>query len=127
VRSLLAARGRAEALSSRRSLRSVLTLPLTLPLAPPDGGATDVEPPEPEAPPDGGVVTADEPPPVEPLAAPLALPDGVVEPPLLWANVSATGAARSATPSRAISKDFIPHLLAQSSGARPVPVKGGSS
>jgi hypothetical protein len=63
VRSLTEARGSAAAPSSRRS---VLTLPDTLPLAPPDGAVAD----EPVAPPDGGVVTV----PVEPDALPLALP-----------------------------------------------------
>jgi hypothetical protein len=61
---------------------------------------------------------------VEPLALP---PDGVLlgalGVPGAWANVSATGAARTATPNRAISKDFIPHLLGAPNGARPVPVR----
>jgi hypothetical protein len=42
---------------------------------------------------------------------------GLVEPELLepvaCASVSVTGAASTATPSRATSKDFIPHLLGQ--------------
>ena len=68
VRSLMAERGSAEPPSSRRS---VLTLPLALPLAPLDRSVlTDPEPVAvPLAFPDGGVVTEDE---------PDAVPDGGV-------------------------------------------------
>jgi hypothetical protein len=106
----------------------VAALPLTLPLAPLDGDVvTDDEPAEPLALPlDGGVETDEDP--VEPVA----LPDGVVlgdagEPPvlpLLWASASAAGAASTAAPSRAMSKDFIPHLLEARRGARRMPVTG---
>jgi hypothetical protein len=104
-----------------------VTLPLTLPLAPPGVGVvTDDEPLA--LPPDGGGETGEDP--VEPVALLPAPPDGVVlgdagEPPvlpLLWASVSATGAASTAAPSRAMSKDFIPHLLEAGRGARRMPV-----
>jgi hypothetical protein len=93
----------------------VVALPLTLPLAPP-GVVTDDEPLA--LPPDGAGETDEDP--VEPVALLPAPPDGVVLGdagelpvlPLLWASVSATGAASTAAPSRAMSKDFIPHLLA---------------
>jgi hypothetical protein len=109
VRSLVAERGSAEAPSSRRV--SLLTVPLTLPLPPGAGVLTAglsvwvvvLEDEEPEA--DGADGVA-------------GLADGVVglvelEPlELACASVSVTGAASTATPSRATSKDFIPHLLA---------------
>jgi hypothetical protein len=91
-----------------------VTVPLTLPLAPGAGAVTaglsvvvvelleDAEPDAAGA--DGAAGLAD--------GAGLA---GLVELELLevpaWANVSVTGAASTATPSRATSKDFIPHLL----------------
>jgi len=113
VRSVTAERGRAEAPSSRRSSlftvleleleRSVLTLPEVLP-------------------PGAGVL------PLAPGAGVLTLPDEELELDLScvagadveldddddpWANTSETGAASNATPSRAVNKAFIPHLLAQ--------------
>jgi hypothetical protein len=107
VRSLVAERGSAEAPSSR--LDSLLTVPLTLPL-PLGAGALAaglsvvvvLEDEEPEA--DGADGVAG-------LADGVA---GLVElelPEVACANVSVTGAASTATPSRATSKDFIPHLL----------------
>jgi len=113
VRSVTAERGRAEAPSSRRSSlftvleleveRSVLTLPEVLP-------------------PGAGVL------PLAPGAGVLTLPDEELELDLScvagadveldddddpWANTSETGAASNATPSRAVNKAFIPHLLVQ--------------
>ena len=115
VRSLVAERGSAEAPSSRRV--SLLTDPLTLPLAPPGAGVLtaglslvvveplDEDDPEPEGA-DGVAGLADG---VEGL-------DGLVELELLLepvcASTSVTGAANIATPSRATRMDFIPHLLA---------------
>ena len=97
VRSRTDERGRADAPSSRLS---VLTLPLALPPALPDGAVVDDEPDE-TAPrsPDEVVV-----PDAEPVALPPPVPDGAVvlgaagELPVLllpWANVSAAGAART--------------------------------
>ena len=113
VRSVTAERGSAEAPSSRRSSlftvleleveRSVLTLPEVLP-------------------PGAGVL------PLAPGAGVLTLPDEELELDLScvagadveldddddpWANTSETGAASNATPSRAVNKAFIPHLLVQ--------------
>jgi hypothetical protein len=116
VRSLTEARGSAEPPSSRRA--SVPTLPLALP----DGGAGFVTEGEllelDELPPPAGGLTE-----TDPDALPLALPEGGVVPPVAWAKVSVTGAASVATPSRAMSKLFIPHLLRESEGARPVPLR----
>src|SRR5687768_14602951 len=104
VRSLTDERGSAEAPSSRRV--SLVTVPLALPLAAGAGAVTAglsvvVEDAEPDAAgADGAAGLAD--------GAGLA---GLVELELLevpaWANVSVTGAASTATPSRATSKDFI--------------------
>jgi hypothetical protein len=125
VRSLTEARGSAEPPSSRRA--SVPTLPLALP----DGGAGFVTEGEllelDELPPPAGGLTE-----TDPDALPLALPEGAVAagledplpvPPVAWAKVSVIGAASIATPSRAMSKLFIPHLLRESEGARPVPLR----
>jgi hypothetical protein len=125
VRSVMVERGSAEAPSSRRS---VLALPLTLPLAP--LGVDVVTDDDPVAlPPDGGGETDEDS--VEPLALLPAPPEGVLGEagelpvlPLLWASVSAAGAASTAAPSRAISKNFIPHLLEAGKGARRMPVTG---
>jgi len=109
VRSVTAERGRAEAPSSLFTVleleleRSVLTLPEVLP-------------------PGAGVL------PLAPGAGVLTLPDEELELDLScvagadveldddddpWANTSETGAASNATPSRAVNKAFIPHLLVQ--------------
>jgi hypothetical protein len=114
VRSLVTdERGSAEAPSSRRV--SVLTVPLALPLAPPGAGVLTaglsdwvvvLDDDEPEA--DGAEGAG--------LGEEAAGLDGLVELELLelaCANASVTGAASTATPSRAMSKDFIPHLLAR--------------
>jgi hypothetical protein len=102
-------RGSAEAPSSR--LDSLLTVPLTLPLAPGAGAVA------------AGlsvvvvVVEEDEEPDADGADGAAGLADGLaglVELELLelaCASVSVTGAASTATPSRARSKDFIPHLL----------------
>jgi hypothetical protein len=117
VRSLTEDRGSAEApLSSRRV--SLLTVPLALPLAPPGAGVDtaglsvvvvvldDAEPDADGV--DGAAGLADG-------AAGLDGLAGLVELELLelaCANVSVTGAASTATPSRVTMMDFIPHLLA---------------
>jgi hypothetical protein len=124
VRSLTDDRGSAEApLSSRRV--SLFTVPLALP---PGAGVVTaglsvvvvvVEDEEPDA--DGADGAAG-------LADGAAGLDGLVELELLelaCANVSVTGAASTATPSRATKKDFIPHLLG-GYGARPVPLTAGA-
>src|SRR6185436_18346592 len=94
------------------------TLPLTLPVALPEGGVATAGP---VALVSGRVVVGA----ASALASgrvgvdvSAAFPAGfagrVSEPPGLppgCANVSVTGAARTATPSRPISRDFIPHLL----------------
>ena len=116
VRSLTEDRGSADApLSSLRV--SLLTVPLALPLAPPGAGVDAaglsvvvvLEDAEryPGAP-DGVCEPADGPAGVDGFA-------GLVELELLelaCANVSVTGAASTATPSRVTRMDFIPHLLA---------------
>lgn len=116
VRSLVTdERGSAEAPSSRRV--SVLTDPLALVPAPPGAGVLTaglsdwvvvvVDDDEPDA--DGADGAAG-------LGEDAAGADGLVELELLelaCANVSVTGAASTATPSKATSKDFIPHLLAR--------------
>ena len=117
VRSLTEDRGSADApLSSLRV--SLLTVPLALPLAPPGAGVDAaglsgvvvvLEDAEPDA--DGADGVAG-------LADGAAEVDGfagLVELELLelaCANVSVTGAASTATPSRVTRMDFIPHLLA---------------
>jgi hypothetical protein len=129
VRSLTDDRGSAEApLSSRRV--SLFTVPLTLP---PGAGALTaglsvwvvvvvVEDEEPDTDGADGAAGLGE------GAAALDGLAGVVALELLelaCANVSATGAASIATPSRATNKDFIPHLLG-GYGARPVPLTAGA-
>jgi hypothetical protein len=123
VRSLTDERGSAEAPSSRRV--SLLTVPLALPLAPGAGAVTAglsvvvvelLEDAEPDA---AGAVGA------AGLADGAGLA-GLVELELLevpaWANVSVTGAASTATPSRATSKDFITAPPGRFFGASPVPL-----
>src|SRR3982751_945017 len=124
VRSLTDERGSAEAPSSRRV--SLFTVPLALPLTP--GVVTAglslwvvlLDDEEPDA--AGGVdgaAGAD----VDGAAGLPDGADGLVELELLelaCANISVTGAASTATPSRATRIDFIPHLLG-GYGARPVP------
>src|SRR5688500_4895983 len=120
VRSLTDERGSAEAPSSR--CVSLLTVPLALPLAPGAGAVTAglsvvvvelLEDAEPDA------AGADG-------AAGLADGAGLAELELLevpaWANVSVTGAASTATPSRATSKDFITAPPGRCDAARPVPL-----
>jgi hypothetical protein len=109
VRSLTDERGSAEAPSSRRV--SVVTVPLVLPLAPGAGVVTAglsvwvvelLEDEEPDA--DGADGVAG-------LAGLAGLVELELLEPVACARVSVTGAASTATPSRATSKDFIPHLL----------------
>ena len=100
VRSVTAERGRAEAPSSLFTVleleleRSVLTLPEVLP-----PGAGVVTLPDEELEPDLSCVAG----------ADVEL-DDEDDP---WASTSQTGAASNATPSRAVNKAFIPHLLVQ--------------
>ena len=116
VRSVTAARGRAAAPSSRRSSlftvllvleleRSELTLPDVLP---PGAGVLTLPDEELELDPGAGAGVA---------GADVELEDE--DDP--WASTSDTGAARSATPSRAANKAFIPHLLGQTGS------KGGAT
>jgi hypothetical protein len=113
VRSLTDERGSAEAPSSRRV--SLETVPLALPLTPGAGvvaaGLSVVvvevlEDAEPDADGADGAAGAD-----GAGAEAAGLDELELLEPAACANVSVTGAASTAAPSRATSKDFIPHLL----------------
>jgi hypothetical protein len=121
VRSVTADRGRAEAPSSLFVVLLVLELErseLTLPdVLPPGAGVLSVPDALPLAPPGAGVLTL----PDEELELDPGAGAGVAGADDPWASTSDTGAASTATPSRAANKAFIPHLLGETGS------KGGAT